>query len=64
MLVMEKTVPETAEALGVGKTTVYRLLKRGVLVRSPARLSGNVGRPVTMVIVNSISEYIKAQGGR
>jgi hypothetical protein len=61
---MEKTIPETVEALGVSRATVYNLLKRGVLVRSPARLSGNVGRPVTMVTVNSISRYIKAQGGQ
>lgn len=54
-----KSVEETKEMLGVGRSTVYNLLSRGDLCRAPSKKAGGRGRPVTRVTISSIVEYIK-----
>lgn len=54
-----KTVSETKEMLGVGRATVYNLLKRGALSRAPSVRKDGRGRPTTMITVSSIVNYIK-----
>lgn len=53
-----KTVSETKEMLGVGRATVYNLLQRGDLKRAPSLKRDGKGRPVTLVTVSSIVNYI------
>lgn len=54
-----KTVAEATEMLGVCKDTIYRLLKNGELERAPSKAQDKRGRPLTMVTVSSIINYIK-----
>lgn len=54
-----KTVAETMCALGVSRATVYNLLRKGELHRIPNHVSDGGGRPVTLVSVSSIVNYIK-----
>ena len=53
-----KTVSETKEMLGVDRSTVYNLLQRGDLKRAPSLKREGRGRPVTLVTISSIVNYI------
>lgn len=54
-----KTVEEAAEMLGVCRDTVYRFLKKGELERAHSKAQDKRGRPLTMVTVSSVINYIK-----
>jgi hypothetical protein len=54
-----KTIPETELSLGLSRRQIYRLLDRGELQRAGSRSSSQRGRPVTLVSVSSIVNYIK-----
>lgn len=55
-----KTVAETGDMLGISRATVYNLLRRGELSRGRCSKTGGKGRPVTVVGIGSIVNYIKA----
>lgn len=61
MDVRVKTVKEAAEMLGVTAPTIYKRLRTGELIRvknsTAPTLAG--GRPVTLIAVSSIVNYIK-----
>ena len=54
-----KTVKETVEMLGVSRSTIYNLLRRGELKRAPSIVKDSRGRPLTRITVSSIVTYIK-----
>ena len=54
-----KTVKETVEMLGVSRSTIYNLLRRGELKRAPSIMKDSRGRPLTRIIASSIVTYIK-----
>lgn len=57
------TILETAERLGVCRSTIVNLLRSGKLKRATSLKKQSRGRPITMVSVNSVVEYIQKKGG-
>lgn len=54
-----KTVAETSDMLGISRATVYNLLRNGELCRGLGSKTGGKGRPVTVITLSSIVNYIK-----
>lgn len=57
-----KTVVEVQEMLGCKRTSVFKLLRNGVLERAERVPAGRSGRRETRITTKSVVDYIK--GGR
>lgn len=52
------TVAEVMEATGKGQDTIYRLMRKGVLVKTEGKPREGGGKPITLVTTESVNNYI------